>query len=235
MYYSGSTPVTPWTFVTDYGGDVVTWDDLFAARWVDQITWAMRLLNVQEPGLTGVADHGASPVSLLGSSLTMPIEQGWSERMANGFICLDCSLQRLQVVPGFLASMPVTTLVVRGEALLPLDDLCRREGVMLEKLDARVIVTLDRLPAANMVNPAYDYLVMHEASLVIAPLCRDCGHFHLRRNWYSAEAEGIRNMKAQDLPLWSALSEANVVQAQCARGPGDLLLDMPGMGAAHAA
>lgn len=222
-------PVTDWRFGTDHAGGTVWWDDSAAERWSEHIAWAMRQLEVPESGLVAVADYGTSPLSFLGSSLTMPIPRGWTERMDNGFICIDCSHQRLAVVPGLFGQLPITALVVRGQALLPLDDLCRRNGVVLEKTGVRVIVTLDgRLPP-NAVRPGFDYLVMDEASLTIAPVCRQCGHAHLRRNHYAWHEGRVSNLMQADLAAWDAPDDAPPVIGGCDRGLGDMRLAIPGL------
>lgn len=222
-------PSDPWRFAVDYPGGVVWWDDLSVARWSEHIAWAMRLLDVRESGLVAVADFGTSPLSFLGSSLTMPIQQGWSERMDNAFLCIDASHQRLAVVAGLFEQLPITTLIVRGQALLPLDDLCRRNGVVLEKTQVQVIVTLDRAPAPNMVRPGFDYLIVDEPSLTIAPVCRHCGHAHLRRNRYRY-ADGLVHNLAQDgLTTWDAPETSGVAPGHCEHGHGDIRLPIPGL------
>lgn len=223
------TTSDPWRFAVDYPGGVVWWDDLSVARWSEHIAWALRQLDVRESGLVAVADFGTSPLSFLGSSLTMPIQQGWSERMDNAFLCIDASHQRLAVVPGLFEQLPITTLIVRGQALLPLDDLCRRSGVMLEKSSAQVIVTLDRPPAPNMVRPGFDYLIVDEPSLTIAPVCRHCGHAHLRRNRYAWVDGSVHNRVQEGLASWDLPDGMEPVDGACPEGLGDLRLPVPGL------
>jgi hypothetical protein len=224
-----SSDAQPWRFATDYPGGMVWWNDLSVARWGEHIAWAMRLLEAREPGLFAVADYGSSPLSLLGSSLTMPIDQGWTERMGSSFLCLDASHQRLAVVPGLFGQLPISTLIVRGQALLPLDDLCRRNGVVLEKTGVQVIVTLDRAPAPNMIRAGFDYLLVDEASLLIAPVCRRCGHAHLRRNHYRVEADTLHNVVQDGLAGWELPSGISVAAGACAAGHGDGLLAVAGL------
>lgn len=219
----------PWRFAVDYPGGVVWWDDLSVARWTEHIAWALRHLGVRESGLVAVADYGTSPLSFLGSSLTMPIQQGWSERMDNAFLCIDASHQRLAVVPGLFEQLPITTLIVRGQALLPLDDLCRRNGVVLEKSGVHVIVTLDRAPAPNMVRPGFDYLIVDEPSLTIAPVCRQCGHAHLRRNRYDHAGGQVRNRAQDGLASWDVPEAAVPAAGACPEGHGDIRLPIPGL------
>lgn len=229
------TATNDWRFATDYPGGTVWWDDRSCERWAEQFAWALRQLGVPEPGLVAIADYGTSPLSFLASSLTMPIPFGWAERLGNGCLCVDCSHQRLAVVPGLFGQLPITTLIVRGQALLPLDDLCRRHGVVLEKTGVRVVVTLDgRLPP-NAVRPGFDYLVVDEPSLTVAPVCRNCGHAHLRRHYHEWRDGRVHNLVQDGLAAWDAPDESAPLAGGCDRGHGDLRLVIPGLTGRQAA
>ena len=194
--------------------------------WAEHCTWCLRALGVEDGAMIGIEDYGTSPLSYLSSSLFMPLGEGFADRLRGSAVCVDASHQRVAMTVGLVGLLPVDTLIVRSEVAAVVLDSARREGVLLEQRVKRLVQTLDGLPPGGF-DPRFGYLLVGEASLLIAPYCRTCGGFHLRDGYYDVEGRSVHNRKHPGAPAWEAPTGAETAPGACRDRPHDIILRLP--------
>jgi len=200
-------------------------------RWAEHLAWCYRLLDLDECKTIAVQDFGTSPLAYLGSALLMPtLEAGIAERLDAKVICLDASPERVVLTPEVIRQVEPDLLIVRDEIFGLLLDGAKRAGVDLAALDGlKILVAIGAKPMP-MPSGKWRRLLHVESTLLLAPECASCGHFHLRDGFYALTDGTIVNLLL-DSAQPCVLPRISVAEDRvCELGPNDLLFTLANPG-----
>jgi hypothetical protein len=192
-------------------------------RWAEHLAWCYGFMGIAHGATIAAQDFGSSPISFLGSALLMPgLDAGIAERMEGRFICLDASGERTTLTPGVLAQLPVDALIVRADILGLLQaEIAKKSRSGIES-GLRLIVTIDENDRPVQGRGVWRHLLNVPASMLLAPECPQCGHFHLRNGFYEVTTDGeIRNLRLSGAARCRLEHAEILVPGRCAMGPED--------------
>lgn len=191
--------------------------------WAEHITWCYRFLDIGDGATVAVQDFGASPLSLLASSLFLPIGGGGvAERLNGRVICLDASVEKVILTPAALRQVRPDALVMRADMAPLLVEQAKRDGVRLD--GARMVLVVSDERSVAMPDPAWDLLLLVGGTLLIAPGCRVCRHFHLREGVYAVADGAVVNLGHPSAAPYRSSWLDGKAQRGCPTRPGDWLL-----------
>lgn len=191
--------------------------------WAEHISWCYRFLGIGEGTTVAIQDFGASPLSLLASSLFLPIDGGGvAERLNGRVVCLDASVEKVILTPAALRQVHPDALVIRADMAPLLIEQAKRDGVRLE--DARLVLVVSDERLAAVPDPGWDRLLLIGETLLIAPGCRVCEHFHLREGVYDVAEGVVVNLRHPAAVPHRGSWREGAAQRGCPTRPGDWLL-----------
>lgn len=191
--------------------------------WAEHISWCYRFLGIEEGATIAVQDFGASPLALLATSLFLPIGGGGvAERLNGKVICLDASAEKVILTPAALRQVRPDALVIREDMAPLLLEQANRDGVRFENMRLVLVVSDER--SAAVPAPGWDLLLVVGESLLLAPGCGVCRHFHLREGVYAVADGYVVNLHYPDATPHRAAWRGGTAKQGCPTRPGDWLL-----------